>query len=98
MIPRWDDPHGPLVTVMLPSPLLRLFPGAQRRVELRARSVGEAIAALDARWPGMRDRLCDSTPGLRRHLNVFVGGEPATLATPLAYGAEMIILTAVSGG
>ena len=82
----------------MPSALLRLFPGAERRVELRACSVGEAIAALDARWPGMRDRLCDSTPALRRHLNIFVDGERARLETPLQPGAEMIVMTAVSGG
>lgn len=91
------DPPRPVV-VTLPSALLRLFQGAERRVELRVRSVGEAIAALDARWPGMRDRLCDSTPALRRHLNIFVDGERARLETPLLPGAEMIVMTAVSGG
>ena len=94
---READPPEPVV-VTLPAVLLRLFPGAERRVELSVRSVGEAIAALDARWPGMRDRLCDSTPALRRHLNIFVDGERARLETPLAPGAEMIVMTAVSGG
>ena len=97
MAPRQADPPGPVV-VTLPTVLLRLFPGVERRVELRARSVGEAIAALDARWPGMRDRLCDSTPALRRHLNIFVDGERARLETPLMPGAEMMVMTAVSGG
>ena len=67
-------------------------------MELPARSVGEAIAALNDRWPGMRDRLCDSTPALRRHLNIFVDGERAGLETPLMPGTEMIVITAVSGG
>jgi molybdopterin converting factor small subunit len=87
-----------MVVVTLPVGLLRLFPGAARRVEVEAGSVAEAIAALEARWPGMRDRLCDSTPALRRHLNVFVDGEKARLATPLAPGAEVIVMTAISGG
>ncbi len=86
------------VTVLLPRALLTLFPGAASSVQLEAGCVGEAIAALDARWPGMRDRLCDSTPALRRHLNIFVRGERATLATPLAEGDEVIVMTAVSGG
>ena len=86
------------MVVTLPTVLLRLFPGAERRVGLYARSVGEAIAALDARWPGMRNRLCDSTPALRRHLNIFVDGERAGLETPLTPGAEMVVMTAVSGG
>jgi molybdopterin converting factor small subunit len=87
-----------VVVVTLPTALLRLFPGAARQVAVEAGSVGEAIAALEAHWPGMRDRLCDSTPALRRHLNVFVDGEKAGLATRLAPGAEVIVMTAISGG
>ena len=56
------------------------------------------IDALDARWPGMRDRLCDSRPSIRRHINVFVAGRRATLETRLAPGAEVTVLTAISGG
>jgi molybdopterin converting factor small subunit len=67
-------------------------------VELSASTVGEVIDALDSRWPGMRDRVCDSTPAIRRHINVFVEGERATLETRLAAGAEVTILTAISGG
>jgi molybdopterin converting factor small subunit len=88
----------PHVTIVLPAALLNLFPGAPRRVELAAATVADAIAALDARWPGMRDRLCDSTPAIRRHINVFVDGRRATLATKLAPGAEVLIMTAISGG
>jgi molybdopterin converting factor small subunit len=35
---------------------------------------------------------------VRRHINIFVGGERATLETPLAPGAEVFIMTAISGG
>jgi sulfur-carrier protein len=88
----------PAVVVLLPTVLLRLFPGAPRHIELRSVTVREAIDALDARWPGMRDRLCDSTPCIRRHINIFVAGERATLETPLAPGMEMLVMTAMSGG
>ncbi len=91
-------PASPPVVIMLPPILVRLFPGCERRVELRAASVGEAIDALDRRWPGMRDRLCDSTPRIRRHINVFVSGERAVLETRLPEGAEMLVMTAISGG
>ena len=57
----------------------------------------EAIDALDARWPGMRDRICDSRPRIRRNINVFVAGERAQLATPLAPGTEMVVLLAITG-
>jgi len=93
-----DESALPPVMVTLPAVLVNLFPGAGRRVGLCASTVAEAIDALDARWPGMRDRLCDSTPGIRRHINVFVEGERATLETRLAPGAELFVLTAISGG
>jgi molybdopterin converting factor small subunit len=94
-----DLPHPPVV-VKLPAALVRLFPEATRQVEIpvSVATVGDAIDALDRRWPGMRDRICDSTPGIRRHMNVFVAGERATLETRLAPGVEVVVLTAISGG
>jgi sulfur-carrier protein len=92
-----DGPPPPVV-VTLPNALASLFPGCGRRVELSAATVGEMIGALDARWPGMRDRLCDSTPRLRRHINVFIEGERASLDTPLAPGARVFVIPAITGG
>jgi len=89
---------APPVVVTLPANLVRLFPGALRQVELPASTVRDVIDALDARWPGMGDRLCDSRPAIRRHINVFVEGRRATLETRLPPGAEVTVLTAISGG
>ena len=89
---------APLVRVLLPAALTRLFPGAGRQLTLRAATVAEVMEALDARWPGMRDRLCDSRPAIRRHINVFVDGERATLTTALRPDAEILVMTAMSGG
>jgi len=86
------------VLVRLPPVLATLFPDIERVVPLHASSVGEMLDGLDARWPGMRDRICDSTPAIRRHINVFVEGKRATLDTPLQPGADVFILTAISGG
>lgn len=86
------------VLVMLPPALVKLFPGCLREVEMPVSSVRQMIDALEARWPGMRDRLCDSTPRIRRHINIFVAGERATLQTRLAPGAEIVVMTAISGG
>jgi len=86
------------VLVRLPAVLVTLFPDAERRVALDVATVGEMIDALDARWPGMGDRLRDTTPAIRRHINVFVDGRRAGLATPLAPGADVFVLTAISGG
>jgi molybdopterin converting factor small subunit len=87
-----------MVTVRLPALLVQLFPEAQRVVSLSVDDVDALMNALDARWPGMRDRLCDTTPAIRRHINVFVDGKRAKLTTALRPGAEVFILTAVSGG
>jgi molybdopterin synthase sulfur carrier subunit len=97
LVDRSSSP-SPMVMVTLPAVLVRLFPGSTRRLELAASTVGEVIDLLDRRWPGMRDRLCDSTPRIRRHINVFVAGERASLATHLTPGVEVLIMTAMSGG
>jgi molybdopterin converting factor small subunit len=86
------------VVVRLPALLVALFPDAERVLRLDVDSVDALMNALDARWPGMRDRLCDSSPGIRRHINVFVDGKRSKLTTPLRPGADVFILTAVSGG
>jgi molybdopterin converting factor small subunit len=85
------------VAVELPSALVRLFPGSVERVQVDASSVGEAIDALNAHWPGMRDRLVDSTPRIRRNINVFVEGKRAALETPLKPGADIVIRIAMIG-
>ena len=89
---------SPPVLVRLAPLLVSLFPTAERRVELSVATVDEMIDALDARWPGMRDRICDSTPAIRLHMNIFVDGECASLDTRLAPGSDVFILTAISGG
>ncbi len=91
-------PASPPVLVRLAPLLVSLFPDAERLVSLSVATVGEMIDALDSRWPGMRDRICDSTPAIRRHINVFVDGRRATLDTPLKPGTDVFILTAISGG
>ena len=48
--------------------------------------------------PGCAIAYANSRPRIRRHINVFVAGERATLATRLAPGTEVIIMTAISGG
>jgi molybdopterin converting factor small subunit len=86
------------VTVILPPALMRLFPGCEARVQVAAATLGEMLEGLDDRWPGMRDRLRDSTPQIRRHISVFVDGRRAALDTPLPAGATVYVLTMVSGG
>jgi len=87
-----------VATVLLPRSLLALFPGVEKRHEVRGTTVAEILNALDVQVPGMRDRLVDAGPRLRPHINVFVGGLPADLATPVADDDAVHVIPAVSGG
>ncbi len=85
-------------TVLLPRSLVALIPAAPRRCEIEAATVAEAIDRLDDLAPGIRNRLLDAGPSIRRHINIFVDGAPATLTTPLGPGSTIHVIPAVSGG
>lgn len=88
----------PIIDVVLPGALVALFPGSTTHLTVNAATVEEMLRELDERWPGMCDRLRDSRPGIRKHINVFVNGRRSTLDTPLPDGARVHVLTAMSGG
>jgi molybdopterin converting factor small subunit len=87
-----------MATVLLPRSLLALFPGVERRHEVAGSTVADVLIALDVVVPGLRDRLVESDTRLRPHINVFVDGTPADLATPLGESATVHVIPAVSGG
>ena len=87
-----------MTTVVLPRSLVALVPGTERRTEADGSTVVEVLIGLDRRWPGLLDRLCEPGPVLRRHINVFVDAEKATLATPVPDGSTVHVIPAVSGG
>ena len=82
----------------LPTTLPPLFNGLPRRLDIDAATVAEAIERLDERWPGLRERLCEPGPALRRHINVYVDRERAELDTPLQAGSRVDVIAAISGG
>jgi sulfur-carrier protein len=84
--------------VRLPGTLTPLFPGLPRRVEVDAATVLGAIDSLETRWPGLRDRIVEEGPALRRHLHVYVDGERAALDTPVAERSRLDVIAAISGG
>jgi molybdopterin converting factor small subunit len=87
-----------MATVILPRSLVSLIPGTQRSTEVEAATVAEAIDRLDEQTPGIRNRLVDSGPMIRQHINVYVDSQPAKLDTPVAAGSTIHIIPAVSGG
>jgi sulfur-carrier protein len=87
-----------MAELRLPPTLPPLFPDLPRRVEVDASTVAEAIDRLEERWPGLRDRLCEPGPTLRRHIHVYVDRQRAALDTALDSRSRVDVITAISGG
>jgi molybdopterin converting factor small subunit len=87
-----------MTVLHLPMTLLPLFAGLQRRVDVEATTVIGAIDELDARWPGLRDRLCEPGPAIRSHIHVYVDGERAQLDSPIDASKRVDVIAAISGG
>jgi adenylyltransferase/sulfurtransferase len=89
------------VRVYIPTPFRKLT-GNQARVEAHAASVGAALAELEARYPGLRERLRDEAGALLPHINLYVNSREIRdlrgEATPLGDGDELSIIPAVAGG
>ncbi len=87
-----------MADIHLPTTLTPLFSGLPRHVEVDAESVEEAIAELEARWPGLQDRLCEPGPRIRGHIHFYVDRERARLDTPLERTSRVEVIAAISGG
>jgi len=87
-------------TVRIPAPL-RPLTGGKDEVTADGATVGDVIADLDKRHPGIRDRLCDEK-GVRRFINIYVGEEDVRfldgLGTALKSGDQISIVPAIAGG
>ena len=85
----------------IPGPLRRLSDG-QVTVEVDATDLSTAITALDARYPGFKDRLLDEKGELRQFVNVYLNDEDVRLGPGLnakvSEKDEISIVPAVAGG
>jgi molybdopterin converting factor small subunit len=87
----------------IPGPL-RSLTGGRSYVELQTcgRTLHDALEALFATHPALRDRVLTERGEIREHVNVFVGKNEARsmggLASPVADGTEISIIPAISGG
>jgi hypothetical protein len=87
-----------MATVIVPDSLARLFDGMPRRIEADAGTAGALIAAIDCRFAGFRDRVCETSGGIRRHILIFIDGAPAGLDAEIGPSSELLIVPALSGG
>ena len=85
-------------TVIIPT-LMRDLTEGQARVEVAGRTVRVVVRALDARYPGTRDRLCEGDK-LARMLAVSVDGRLSRLGLhqPVTDASEIRFLPAIEGG
>jgi sulfur-carrier protein len=88
------------VNVKIPTQL-RLATNGEATAAVEGSTVSEVLDALYARFEDLRARISDEN-GLRRFVNVYVGGEDIRflegLETPVTDGDEVTILPAVAGG
>lgn len=88
------------IEVRVPT-ILRTYTGNEKVVTADGTTIAEVVADLDARYPGISDRLIDDK-GLRRFVNVYLNDEDvrflAGLETAVSDGDNVTILPAVAGG
>lgn len=89
-----------MATVRFTPALQRFLRLPEARVE--AATVGEALAALFATTPALRGYVLDDQGALRRHVNIYIGGEPVRdrgrLTDPVGPNDEIYVLQALTGG
>ncbi len=65
-------------------------------------TIGEALAAYFIDHPGVRGYVLDDQGGARKHVAMFVNGEPigdrVRLSDPVTEADEIDVLQALSGG
>ncbi len=89
---------NPQHEVWIPA-LHRDLTGGLDRIKVEGATVNEVITALDARYPGLRARLCDEE-GVRPHIAVAIDGVITRKGArhKLESPSEIHFVPAMSGG
>jgi molybdopterin synthase sulfur carrier subunit len=87
--------------VRIPTPLRKLT-NEQELVEVATGTVATAMAELQSKFPGIKERLLDEKGEVRRFVNVYVNEEDIRFLenqqTPVNDGDEISIIPAIAGG
>lgn len=85
----------------VPSGLQVMLKGADT-VEIPSGALHEVLSALDAKYPGLKDRLIDQFGEVQPFISIFVDGNDITylqgLHTRISDGNEIDIVPAIAGG
>lgn len=89
------------VKVYIPTPF-RAITRNQATAEVEARTIVHVIEALEAEYPGIRERVLDEAGEIHRHINVYVNDTAVEdlngKNTPLQDGDEVALIPAIAGG
>ena len=82
--------------------ILRTYTGGVADVTVNGATLADALADLDAQYPGIGTRVLDDSGKLRRFVNVYVNDDDVRflqdLDTPTPDGTSISIIPAVAGG
>ena len=89
-----------MATVRIPTPLRTLTAGADE-VSAEGDTVRALLDDLEAKYPGIKDRLLDEK-GVRRFVNLYLGEEDIRflegLDTAVKAGDQLTVVPAIAGG
>jgi molybdopterin converting factor small subunit len=92
------------IEVRIPT-ILRTYTGGEKAVTGDGGSLAALIEDLEAKHPGLKDRLVEEKNGaddLRRFVNIYINDEDVRfmggLEAPLSDGDQVVVLPAVAGG
>jgi molybdopterin synthase sulfur carrier subunit len=89
------------VKVRIPTPLRKITNDLEE-VAVDGANVGEIIEDLEAKHPGLKERICEDDGTLRRFVNIYLNDEDIRFAdnmdTVLKDGDELSIIPAIAGG
>ena len=90
-----------MITLMLPIALRGIADG-KSSVEVSGSTVGEALADVTSKYPEMKRHIFDDDGNIRPFINAYLGEENVNalqgLDTPVADGAELMLIPAMAGG
>jgi len=89
------------VRVRIPTPLRR-YTGGSEEVSIDGATVGVVIDQMEAKFAGIKERLCDEQGRVRRFVNIYINGDDIRFLsgtdTALKDGDEVSIVPAIAGG
>ena len=85
-----------MATVALRAPLKQKV--GSDSLEVAGSTVAEVVRALEEQAPVIKGWVADERGRIRRHVNVFVNGEPAAEEDAVAPNDRIDIIHAITGG